>query len=104
MVEILRLMYKLGGRTPLIPPPKEIDARAKASAVGEVKNAVKESAGGYHWIALPNKKGPGWDIDGLDGEIQAASAEVIPSSNIPMPTSIRVIIRGASPVMLMKQR
>lgn len=75
-VEILRLMYKLGGRTPLIPPPKEIDARAKASAVGEVKNAVKESAGGCHRIALPNKKGPGWDVDGLDGEIQAASAEV----------------------------
>ena len=63
-------------RTPLFPPPKEIDACAKASAVGEVKNAVKESAGGCHRIALPNKKGPGWDVDGLDGEIQAASAEV----------------------------
>ena len=84
-VEILRNMYKLGKKrgAPLIPPPVEIDAQAKAAAFDEGKRAALIAADGHlrgsRLMATTNKNGTGWtvdgEIDGVDnGESQTKSA------------------------------
>ena len=71
-IETVRAMYKVGGCCPLIPPPKKIDAYAKASALEKGKNAALMAAdlhiNGPHRMAVTAKKGPGWTVDGkIDG-------------------------------------
>ena len=85
VVEIIRQMYRVGGRHPIIAPPREIDAEANAAALEEYKKAAMKAA--YlgdamtsRRIATTTKKGqglPGWDVDGnFDGESQTEPAGI----------------------------
>ena len=84
VVEIIRQMYRVGGRHPIIATPKKIDAEANAAALEEYKKAAMKAVYGdamtSRRIATTTKKGkglPGWDVDGnFDGESQTEHAGI----------------------------
>ena len=84
VVEIIRQMYRVGGRHPIIAPPREIDAEANAAVLEEYKKAAMKAVYGdtmtSRRIATTTKKGqglPGWDVDGnFEAEIQTEPAGI----------------------------
>ena len=84
VVEIIRQMYRVGGRHPIIAPPREIDAEANAAVLEEYKKAAMKAVHGdtmtSRRIATTTKKGqglPGWDVDGnFEAEIKTEPAGI----------------------------
>ena len=84
VVEIIRQMYRVGGRHPIIAPPREIDAEANAAVLEEYKKAAMKAVYGdtmtSRRIATTTKKGqglPGWDVDGnFEAEIKTEPAGI----------------------------